>query len=169
MAKFLRKIERNKWNCECIYCKDEVSADAITISLRTSGNTLSLWKYETEEGYQEALLAIIGALDHLVAIDVVVIEEKRLGQKQLELKQTNGLSAYTQYVRNHYDIIGLNYKTLGEVADLIVDYLKSEEEHSECKNTRLTRAKVKEELEKGISEGKIDIAKLKENVKKYFV
>ena len=76
MSLLVRKIDKSKWLQNNITADEDVSADDITICLKTSENKLSAWKVSTEHDIREAILAIVTGGDHLEAIDVITIDCK---------------------------------------------------------------------------------------------
>ena len=67
-----RKITRAKW-VSADLDSGEIPADAVTADLRTKNNTLSFWQCGdgTEEGLNEAVLALAAAGQRVENIDIV--------------------------------------------------------------------------------------------------
>lgn len=124
MSYFVRKIEMAKWGkYDSEYCYDP-PADAITCCLRTSGNTLSLWKVDTYEEIQDAVTAITANAEHLDGIYIVILEEECLVKSGLQIKQSEGKTPYAAFRDKHYDIQELSFSSLGKVSNIILDSLR---------------------------------------------
>ncbi|MDR3160322.1 MAG: hypothetical protein LBU28_01755 [Spirochaetaceae bacterium] len=155
MPLLIRKIEEQKWRQNDILHGAEVSADAITGCLRTYQNTLSLWKVESEEEINDAVLAIVSFFDKADTIDIVKIDPALLEEKSLKYEPSIGKTAYTYFENRHFDLIELSYKKLGFVADVIVSCLRNN------KNQRFYRKEIKNLIREGLDTGKIDKKDLK--------
>jgi hypothetical protein len=155
----IRKINKAKWKQNDICNGESVSADAITLCLKTSGNTLSTWKV-TEDSIENGVLAIILPNDFLDSIDVVLLTSERLESEGIKIKQTNVDTMYQDYSDKHYDLIDLNYDSLGVVADLIVDEFKAN------KVKRITKGQLKNILRDSIEKGLILKSDLHERIQK---
>jgi hypothetical protein len=81
---FVRKIETAKWKQNDICHGEDISADAVTISLKTTGNCLSVWKIEKECDIQDAVLAIVSNSQHFDTIDIVMLDDKIVENKKLQ-------------------------------------------------------------------------------------
>lgn len=81
MGLLVRKINRSKWPQEDEKNVFKVASDAITICLKSCGNTLSVWEIDNEQNLDEAVLALASGFQHLESIDVVMLESDRLKPK----------------------------------------------------------------------------------------
>lgn len=134
MAYFIRMIAASKW----LKCKEakiadimDAYADTITSELRTTSNTLSLWKTDSldEEDLKKIYLALSLGRDKATRLELVIIDENLLDEYGLEYscspEATN--TPYTSAKQQHFDLIGLNYKTLGNFGDCILQSLENQE------------------------------------------
>lgn len=158
MSFLIRKIESQKWKQTDIFNGADVSADAITGSLRTTGNTLSLWEVYSEEEINEAILAIVSHFDKADTIDIVKIKPSDLEEKSLEYERTEGLTAYEPFKKRHFNIKNLSYEKLGSVADIIVTCLRDKAE------LRIRRKEIKDLIINSIEDGKIKKENLKQKL-----
>lgn len=158
MPLLVRKIDKGKWLQNDIANGEDVSADAITNCLKTSGNTLSTWRIGNETQIDDAVLAIVSAHQHLDTIDVVLIKQDQLAEYDIILQDTPGLTPVVDLVENHVDIAKLTYKTLGAVAHCIVE--------SFCKKNvkRYTRGSLKKLLREAIKSGRLYAENLEPSV-----
>lgn len=158
MPLLIRKIEKSKWLQNDIFNGKEASADAVTGSLKTTGNTLSLWKINNEDDIEQAVLALVSGAQHLDTIDIIRIDQEEIENANLDLSNTPGLTPYKAYITSHFDIENLNYRTLGEVVNIVIKCLKNN------LDLRFTRSKLKEILKNGIQQGLINFEDLNENI-----
>lgn len=154
MPLVVRKIEYTKWEQRKILDGESASADAITGSLRTQKNTLSLWSISNSTELEEAVLAIVSNFEKPDSIDVLVIESADLEKCGLEVKKSPGMTKYKEFSDRHRDIINLEYNSLGVVAGVVIESI------GRLYNERIRSAEIKKILHKGLEEGKIDRADL---------
>jgi hypothetical protein len=147
---YVRKINQAKWLQNDIKNGADVSADAITNCMKTSRNTLSLWRIADEAQIEEAVLAIVAGADHLDAIDVAVMPSQRLTEAGLTVVASPGNTTVKSLVDTHADIQNLTYSSLGLVANCIVECF------NENKVKRYTKGSLREILRRAIASGKLD-------------
>ena len=116
MSFLVRKIARSKWELEE---EGPVNADAITNCLKTTGNTLSFWRVESESDIGDAVLALAAANDNLDKMDVVVIPESVFINLKIPIEKTSGKTACTALVHTHRDLAKLNIHHLALVSDVM--------------------------------------------------
>jgi hypothetical protein len=160
MSLLVRKINLAKWKQVDLDKTDDVSADAITNCLKTTGNTLSVWHIETEADLDSAILAIVANQDHLDKIDVVFLDEPTLTKYNLKIVANKGRTAVESLNDTHRDIAELNYTKLGQVKDQIVHCLRN------SKHKRYTVNTLKKILNDAIEKGLIQKENLKESLRK---
>lgn len=161
MCLLVRTTERTKWLQNNIKDGEDVSADAITITLRTHKNTLSFWKIEDYEELENIVAAIATNFTNLDAIDLIVLKYDSIeSDANLSIKPTLGITAYEKYKQNHYEIYGLTYKTLGMVAKHIVNSFCEDE--GNC--IRYTLGDLKKILKKYIKNSEINPEDLNDSV-----
>ena len=150
MALLVRKVEMSKWRQNDILNGADVSADAITNCLRTTNNKISVWMIDDEENIEDAVLAIVSHSEHLDSIDIVKIGLETVSDRKLKLTNSPGLTPYSAYIGNHYDIEELSYRSLGTLASILVQCF------IDGNDMRFTRGKLKSLLVNGIGSGKIN-------------
>jgi hypothetical protein len=160
MSLFIRKINKAQWLQTDIVQGEDVSADAITNCMKTKGNTLSAWEVESKTDIDKAVLAMVAAGDHLETIDVVPMTPEYLTEKEVDFKKISGLTPVEGLIKNHINLEQLSYKKLGIIAYHIVDKIREREVK------RYTEGKCKEILRKAISEGKLKIEDIKDDIRK---
>lgn len=159
MGLLVRKINRSKWPQEDEDNVFNVKSDAITICLKSSSNTLSVWEIEDEQHLDEAVLALASGFQHLESIDVVMLERDKL-KKEIECKQTKGSTPVVDLENTHFDLSGLNYYTIGIVAEHIIEKIRTK------KIKRYSLGELKKILNNAIDSGRLKREDLKENVLK---
>ncbi len=161
MELLIRKINRAKWMQNDIIKGEDVSADAITNCMKTSKNTLSSWRIDSVEKLNDAVLAIVSNHQHLDAIDVVFLSPSELTKRGVILKNTPGQTPVNNFVEQHVDISDLTYRSLGVVADQIVDSIKTQ------KVKRYTRTSIVKLLQNAVVSGLLTKDALHESVQKH--
>lgn len=148
MPFLVRKIEKAKWMQNDVIGGEDISADAITNCMKTTGNTLSTWQIPVESDVSEALLAIVSGHQHLDTIDIVCLDRNSLESKGLTLEATPGNTPIKDLVDLHVDISKLTYITLGVVGKDIVEEIKKN------KVMRYTKGMLKRLLNEAMLKGR---------------
>lgn len=156
----VRKIEYSKWNQRRILEGEQPSADAITNCMKTTSNALSLWSIDDENEIDEAVLAIGSQFNDLDSIDILTIDLSLITDRGLSIQKCTGLTPYKNFEERHLDVVGLDYKSLGLMAEVIIESLRK----GHWK--RVLRKDLKTIISKGVDEGKIQWSDLKEKVQK---
>ena len=157
MGFLVRKINISKWPQNGEKDVFKVASDAITICLKSSGNTLSVWKIDKEQNLEEAVLALASGFQHLEAIDVVMLEEDKI-KEGIEAKQTVGQTPVKDLENTHFDLINLNYYTIGLIAESIIKEIEVK------RVKRFTIGKLNLILNDAIANGRLKREDLKESV-----
>lgn len=165
MKRFVRKIERGKWTEKKVWMKNDTlnggspSADAVTGSLRTQNNTLSVWQIETFGELEDAVTAFVCQGQRLDTIDVVIFEESALSERHLKFQKEPADTPLKSFNDRHYDVCELDYHSLGQFSEVIVDSLRSKET-----TKRFTKAKLKELVKRAVADGKVALEDLNEKI-----
>lgn len=171
MSLLVRKIDKTKWLQNNITADEDVSADAITICLKTSENTLSVWKVSTETDIKEAILAIVSSGDHLEAIDIITIDCQRVTSDGLNFAQNLEKSfARIKDLKNaHYEITDITYGKLGVIASYIVECFKKGQIINSCKEgqvIRFTEGYLKDTIQEAIDDRRLKKEDLPDSIQK---
>ncbi len=153
------RISYAKWK-KCLNSPlDEISADAITVDLKTQGNTLSFWFCGNDEASEEALntaaLAMCTEMDKASTIHLVYLEKGILESDGYTVAQTVGATKVTDLISLHYDVLGLNYKLLGDMAQRVQQAVSSSRMH------KVVRKDLLEMVVGAARDGRLDSTKLK--------
>lgn len=187
MAKYLRRITRvSAWKKESIPLseKDEdslilsqIPADVFSICLCTDENKLSIWKAEGEnwEQFHDVIATMVSVLDGPCKTDIVILDTDEI---DMALENCPGETPAEDSMNAlHYDIVNLNYKTVGNVACHIAKIMAKDIEFDENIKKiptnkpskpdnwpiiRFNEKKVIDIMKNAIANGVIDSNKLKE-------
>lgn len=159
MPELARKINAAKWRQVNLETTTDVSADAITSSLKTQDNALSFWEIESEEHLDQAALALAAAAQRLETFDVVRVSKTDLHDTGLRLSKSEGKTEVEDLRGTHFDIIELTYTKLGLLANHIVSSFK------ESKVKRYTADELRSLLNKAIQDGRLRKEDLPEPIK----
>jgi len=149
MPLLVRKIEKAKWMQNDIISGSDVSADAITNCLKTGHNRLSVWEIDKPGEYLKAALAFASAMEHLDSFDLVVLGYSKLEEAGLRIVTSEGRTKVQGMAETHRDIAELTYTTLGILAGLIVEEIRS----GEVK--RITVTDIRQILREAIEAGRL--------------
>jgi len=171
MPLLVRKIDKAKWLQNDITGSEDVSADAITICLKTSDNKLSVWKVSTETDIEEAILAIVSGGDHLEAIDIITIDCQRMASDGIGFTQNpeKSVTRVQDLKDAHYDITDLSYGKLGVISQYIVDCFKKGQIINSCKEgqvIRCTEIYLKGIMREAIEDGRLKKEDLPDSIQK---
>jgi hypothetical protein len=156
--KFVRRVTKSKWENQVHKLNNTVSADAITSCLKTKGNKMSVWSVENLE---DAVLALASTNTSIAIVDVVELDAKRLKQLNFSVYQKDAETPAEQLNNKHYDIVDLDYTTLGVIANEIA----SETTKDSAYIKRYSASAVKKILKNAITDGKIKIDALDKNLR----
>ena len=147
-----RKITRAKWSANQELGVGEIPADAVTIDLRTVGNSLSFWQCPTDTAsdVEEVALAIAAAHQHLERLDIVCLDDEELRADGQSLRNTEGNTPVADLASKHVDVARLDSVRLGKVAERVVSAMES------SRFRRLPKSRVKELLVTAVGQGRLD-------------
>jgi hypothetical protein len=176
MSLLIRKINRAKWPNEKTE-KNFLNGHVITVELNAKDNNISLWEIknndsvevkdiDSEETFdsivEDALLALLTGNDCISTIDIVILESNELMELKMDIKPSEGKTAYTSYKDKHYDVVKVTYECLGNIAEYIHKNIVNE--RNLCR--RYTGSTLKKLLRKAvINDKKIAVDKLPAKLK----
>lgn len=142
LAILVRKISRAKWPEEIcpinILCGDAIS------DLRTSDNTISLWRVDSEADLSTAMLALAASSksSKIENVSLVWFAEETLLGKNIQLDTDSpGDTIVSDLVQYHRDACKITYQSLGDLASIIMTELIVNKHYK-----RFGRAEVKRAL-----------------------
>ena len=160
MAFYIRKISPAKWPQKgeaTAVC--DVRADAVTGDIRTTEDTISLWRIDTLEELDQAVLALASGGDKAVTYNVLTIPEETLLKYGFTLAETDGNTPVDGLAKTHRDVVGVNYGSLGKFTQLIMEAINAD------KLCTITKKQVKSLIVKAYKNGDINRDKLKERMR----
>ena len=163
MSLLVRKIEIAKWLQTDIHHGEDISADAITNCMRTTGNTLSVWEIKYETDIDEAVLAIVAGGHHLETIDIVTIDPDYIEEKNIGWLSTEGLTPVDDLKNTHRDLYNLTYCKLGVIAYHIAERI------IQNKVQRYTLGRLKQILKNAVGQGRLEPNTLSDSLRKRLV
>lgn len=158
MSLLARKINRNHWP-DSVTDVSDIGADAITQSMRTSRNAMSIYEIPSKTNIDDAFLAIASNFQRLESFDIVTMEKQDLTELYMDCKQIAGVTPVEDLRNTHLDISGLCYHKLGTIANYISYRIL--EDHYE----RRTRGQLKDIINNAIDDGRLDRDKLDDRLK----
>lgn len=157
----IRKITRAKWGLKQGLSSEEIPADAVTVDLRTKGNSLSFWKCKSNsrENIEEVALAIVAAGNSIERLDLICIANDKLQEDGQTWKDTDGRTPVEDLVKQHVDVYRLDYVRLGKIASRIATEIKADG------YIYLTKRSLTKLLAAAVKQERIDPDKLEEKIK----
>jgi hypothetical protein len=157
MSYYIRKIELAKWNlAEGDTCPNDIGADAITSCLRTGDNNgLSVWEITSIARTQidDIAIAFATSIKSECSFQFIIIDSSLI-QGRFNIIESPG-TAVTKYEyakQSHRSIRDLTYEKIGEIASIIYDIIK---EDNDTKLVRYTRAQLNNTVVDAIESKKI--------------
>ena len=97
-----------------------VHADFLGQELRTSQNTLSVWRCENMDdvGYQNAIKAALFASSDIIATQLIVLDSEMLEAAGIKTEDVQGKTSYVGLNNLHTDLCELTYEKIGILLDL---------------------------------------------------
>ena len=156
----IRKITQAKWKTNPDLSEGEISADALTVDLKTRDNSLSFWqcRTQTQSELEHSALALAAAANHLDTFDYVWLTDDELRDDGQTLRRSQGKTPVEGLVDLHVDVCRLDYVRLGKVARRIVIALE------EKRFRRLTRARVRKLLVEAVRQKRVKLGDLKTSI-----
>ena len=127
MAIYIRKVTKSKWDW-----KNPVShtvnastlgTDGVTNCCKTSGNTLSIWKIDSETLASDNDKKIVATLatngGSLSPIDCVIFSDDDIKSCGLAVDQKDGESLISDVKSMHYNIVGLDMNSVSALGLMI--------------------------------------------------
>lgn len=160
MPFLVRSIIRSKWGQPDVKNTDDAGADAITRCLKTTGNTLSVWRIESTEDLDVAVLAFVSTNERLDKLDFVLLDEQQVIEAGIKIDaEVLGDSPVVSLNETHRNLADLGYAALGRIKDLIIEVLRKDGE------VRYRPPQLSKILKEAIQNGLVKSDDLKEKVR----
>ena len=156
----IRKITQAKWKANPELAEGAISADALTIDLRTSDNSLSFWRCrtQTQSDLEHSALALAAAASHVDTFDFIWLTDDELRDDGQTIRNSLGQTPVEGLVDRHVDVCRLDYVRLGRVARRILIALEDK------RHRRLTRARVRKLLVEAVKQERVKLGDLNESI-----
>ncbi len=158
MGFLVRKFTRSKWGDPVPADHHTLKADAVTSCLRTSGDTLSVWRIADDTEIETGIMAIVGTLETIQGFHYLVLEEDAVLALGLNINESAGGSFVTELNGRHADIVNLTYDKIGLVADEMRRKISLEE------YDQITASKVKKRIKEAIENGTVKVEDLSDKL-----
>lgn len=143
---YIRKFEDNLWHQYDYSETTRISAAALTVSLNTRKNALSLWKIaDLSLIEKQGLLALIASLDSIDKIDIVIFSKEELDSLGLKLEDTKGITTISSLEDLHTDIVELDSDLLNNFAHLFAKKILEKELKEKELKEKINKARNKQE------------------------
>jgi hypothetical protein len=160
MSFLVRKINAVKWRQPEFLKIDKIPADAITSGcLKTEGNNLSVWRIDSKDSLEEAVIAIVSSGRHIKTMDFVILDSELLTQSGISVVSREMDTPYEAQKRNHLELAELSYTEIGIIARQILNEIKIEGDK------RYVEGELVDMLSKAAREGKLQKDLLDENIR----
>lgn len=127
MTYLVRKITRTKWEPTEALAADEIPADAVTVDLRTTSNTLSFWMLDMPSNDAEIrsiVLALVTGAERIDRMDVTWIARDTLDAQNISLAPSDGRTPVESLRSKHVDATKIDLIRLCGVATQIAEALR---------------------------------------------
>lgn len=143
MCKYLRMIAKiSRWDgSEQINRKDALFTGDMLADLRTTHNKLSVWKADTNEDINDAIVALALNRDNLSGLSYIILDEKdllQLGIEVLDDEKGDVKCLGDDILAKHRNMLDLDYWRLGFLAE----YMKNLACDDNKRNTK-TKSEIK--------------------------
>ena len=140
-----------------MFADGEIPADAVTIDLKTQGNTLSFWRSptNTNSDLDEAALAIAANRERAERLQIVFIDLDEIQTDEQVLKDIAGETPVAELKPLHVDVCELDYVRLGRVARRVADALDAE------RSRTYTKRSVARLVATAVEQGRLELEDLK--------
>lgn len=154
----------SKWDGSKIVNRKDayICGDAIS-DLRTTDNKLSVWKADTPEDINDAIVALALNRDSVSKLSYFLLNEKDLDKIDIKISDKQaGVAAGldSRILTKHRDLIDLDYWRLGYLAEHLTKLAKDENNRKNC-----SASEVKKLLERYKKEHKITPEQVKDKLK----
>ncbi|HED6271761.1 TPA: hypothetical protein U2Q93_004646 [Enterobacter sichuanensis] len=161
MAIYIRKITKSKWDwmnpISHNVAPQDLGTDGVTNCCKTSGNTLSIWKIDSESLVSDDDKKVVATLvtngGSLSSIDCIFLSDEDFNVCGLSVDQEDGDSLISDVKSRHYNIVNLNMSSVSALGLLI--------------KKKVSGVKTGEEITQKTQLKKIDVGSIKSYIKQF--
>ena len=128
MTYLVRKIKRAKWLSRAeLRSDEEISSDALTKNLQTTGSKLSLWTYSSEDlrELDEIALAIASTRDFLDSLEIAWVEKEELEDKGISFEEAPGDTPLADLRERHIHAVCLDVVRIANISEFYADAVRN--------------------------------------------
>lgn len=134
--RYLRMISNmNHWDRDKmdLYPNCFSTGDILLSDLKTTKNTLSLWKFEDEQEKNDLIVAMAMSRQHIQKLVYVVMDDDGINKRGIplepELGNADGITD-VNILKKHVNMTKIDFWRLGYVADYLCDLVKEDNGHA---------------------------------------
>ena len=115
---------QSKWDGSKDVNRDDgfICGDAIS-DLRTTSNTLSVWKADTQQDIEDAIVALALGRDKVQTLNYLLIDESELERMEIQISSDvlGDIKGLDEQIRKkHRDLIEMDYWRIGYLAEYMI-------------------------------------------------
>lgn len=121
-----KSASKNKLNA--ISNSYDIASDFLNQELRTTGNTLSVWRATDKNNCTDTIKAVIMSTNKIKEHTFLIIDDDMLKKYDLQVVDNkDGKTGYKGFDKLHVDICNLTYKSIGNVISMLKEAAGNEE------------------------------------------
>lgn len=128
-----------------VHRPDATTAGDVISDLRTQNNTLSVWRADSQEDINDAIVAMSLNRTDVSKMIALLLDEAELSAMQIDFSDTQpgkAPGAIESIKQKHRDLVEIDYKRLGSLSDYMLRIV-----HDKTKRVELTKPELKKLLE----------------------
>lgn len=156
---YIRKLSKSK-NIErlnAVNNVDDIPADILAQELKTSDNTLSLWKYSNEHtDMDDAIKSVILSSNEVRTTILLLLDDEKLNKYSLCKDESEiGRTGYINENNLHVNIVNLTFKSIKDVLTLYKELVSNK-----CNYMQIEKDDVYKHIHEAYKNDKVDETKL---------
>lgn len=149
----------SRWNGSTVVNRsDATTAGDVISDLRTQNNTLSVWRADSEEDINDAIVAMSLNRTEVSKMVALLLDEKELEAMQIFFSDKlpgKAPGAIDSIKNKHRDLLEIDYKRLGILSDYMLNIV-----HDKQKRVEFTKPNLKKLLEEYKQGRKINVEEM---------
>ena len=128
-----------------VHRPDATTAGDVISDLRTQNNTLSVWRADSQEDINDAIVAMSLNRTDVSKMIALLLDEAELSAMQIDFSDAQpgkAPGAIESIKQKHRDLVEIDYKRLGSLSDYMLRIV-----HDKTKRVELTKPELKKLLE----------------------
>ena len=144
--------------------QDATTAGDVISDLRTQNNTLSVWRADSDEDINDAIVAMSLNRNDVSKMIALLLDEEDLSAMQIgfsDKKPGKAPGAIEVIKKKHRDLLEIDYKRLGVLSDYMLKIV-----HDKSKRVEVSKPNMKKLLEKYRADKKIILDEMNNDLRK---